>query len=200
MTDTPIETPRKPSVRQLSGPETVFRLPGTQPGSTLIAARESRSSGSLALAPVIEIDKLYPAAQGSRSHLVTALGLLADGIDFLAQARIAAQKGRLIESDRYTQRFQATLPSLFRCRKIGDGFAVVINALHFASINMHGKPLNLDQITTSWRILKELRNGPFVEFEQGLEYVEQLEGCGLEVDPPIVSELLEDLEHEQSLR
>ena len=44
--------------------------------------------------------------------------------------------------------------------------------------------------------MKELRNGPFVEFEQALEYVEELETCGLQVDPPIISELLEELEHE----
>jgi hypothetical protein len=110
---------------------------------------------------------------------------------------MAAQKRRLMEADRYTQRFEATLPALFRCREVGDGYAVVINSLHFAAINKRGEPLNLDQLTTAWRILRELRSKPFVEFDQALEYVEELEASGLHVDPPIVSELLEDLEHEQ---
>jgi hypothetical protein len=83
---------------------------------------------------------------------------------------------------------------LFRCRKIGDGYGVVINALHFSAVNRRGKPLSLDQITTSWRVLKELRNRPFVEFEEAVEYVTELETCGFEVDPPAVSELLEAVE------
>jgi hypothetical protein len=45
-----------------------------------------------------------------------------------------------------------------------------------------------------WRILRELRNKPFVEFEQALEYVEEFETCGLQVDPPIISAFLENLD------
>ena len=199
MDSTPIEIPRKISHSQPLVSDTGFRaLPGTGSSATLAEVGERRSTiGSLALAPLIEIDKLYSAPDESKSQLITALGLLADSVELLAQARIAAQKGRLMDADRYTQRFEATLPALFRCRKIGDGYAVVINSLHFAAINKRGEPLNLDQLTTAWRILRELRNKPFVEFEQALEYVEEFEACGLRVDPPIVSELVELLEHEQ---
>jgi hypothetical protein len=196
---TPIEIPSKISHSQPFVPDTGFKaLPGTESSSTPPEEEEHRSTvGSLALAPVIEIDKLYSAPEESKSQLITALGLLADSVELLAQARIAAQKSRLMDADRYTQRFEAILPALFRCRKIGDGYAVVINSLHFAAINKRGEPLNLNQLTTAWRILRELRNKPFVEFEQALEYVEEFEACGLRVDPPIVSELLEHLEHEQ---
>jgi hypothetical protein len=199
MDGTPIEIPRKISQSHALAADTGFKtLPGTESPSTPIEVGERRSTaGSLALAPVIEIDKLYSAPRELQSRLVAALGLLADSINFLALARLATQKGRALEADRYAQRFEATLPALFRCRKIGDGYAVVINALHFSSINKHGQPLSLEQLTTVWRVLKELRNKPFVEFEQALEYVEELEACGLQVDPPIVSELLEELEHEQ---
>ena len=197
MADTPIDIPRHPSPKPPSVPETGLRLPGTQTGPMPMSLKESHpSEGSLALAPVIEIDKLYPSTKGSRSQLLRALEMLADAIDLLSKARTAAQRNNSIEADRFIQRFEATLPALFRCRRVGDGYGVIVNALHFAAINQHGEPLKLDQITTVWRILKELRNRPFVEFEQALDYVEELENCGLQVDPPILSELLEPPEDE----
>ena len=61
---------------------------------------------------------------------------------------------------------------------------------------MRGRPLSFDQLTTVWRVIKELRNAPFVSFEQALNYVGELETCGLQVDPSIVSELIEDTEDE----
>jgi hypothetical protein len=199
MDGTPIEIPKKLSQSQSLDPDTGFKtLPGTESSSTPVETGERHpTAGSSALAPIIEIDKLYSAPEGSKSALLTALGLLADSIDLLTRARIAAQKGRLLDADRETQRFEAILPALFRCRKIGDGYAVVVNSLHFAAINKRGGPLNLEQLTTVWRILRELRNKPFVEFEQALEYVEEFEACGLQVDPPIVSDFLEILENER---
>jgi hypothetical protein len=41
-------------------------------------------------------------------------------------------------------------------------------------------------------VLKELRNAPFIQFEQALDYVGELEQCGLQVDPPVISELVRD--------
>jgi hypothetical protein len=197
MVDTSIDILRRASPKTSSGDETGIRLPGTQTGSVPVSVKESHwTAGSLALAPVIEIDKLYPATRDSKSQLVTAIGLLADAIELLSKARIAAQKSHSVEADRFTQRFEAILPDLFRCRRVGDGYGVIINSLHFAAINKNGEPFSLDELTTVWRILKELRNSPFVEFEQALDYVEEFENCGLRVDPPIVSEMLESLQNE----
>ena len=59
-----------------------------------------------------------------------------------------------------------------------------------------GSHSSFEQITTVWRVVKELRNSPFVSFEQGLKYVGELEECDLAVDPPVLSELIEESEDE----
>lgn len=195
MPDTPAEFPRMRPGNGHAGSETGVRLPGTQPvPSPSPSAQFGPSTGSSALAPIIEIDKLYQAAKGTGTQFITALESLAEAIDLLAQARVASQKNSPIDADRCVQRFEALLPQLFRYRKIGDGYGVIVNALHFAAVNRRGRPLNTDQITTTWLVLRELRSKPFLEFEQALDQVAELENCGIEVDPPVLSELLAALE------
>jgi len=173
-----------------------FGPSGTQ-GPVPTAARTARQivRGSLAFVP-IEIDKLYPADKNSASDLIAALGLLADAIGLLEKARVAAREKEMVTADRHIQRFQMLLPGLFAHRKIGDGYGVIINSLHFAFVNQHGKPLNFEQLTTVWRVVRELRSAPFVAFDQALKSVGELEDCQLQVDPPILSALIEEPEDE----
>jgi len=171
-----------------------YRLSGTQ-GPTSARTARPVVRGSTALAP-IEIDKLYPADKGYVSDLIAALGVLADAISLLEQARVAARNKEAITADRYWQRFQTLLPRLFMHRKIGDGYGAVINALHFACINQHGAPLSFEQLTTVWRVIKELRSAPVTSFEQALKYVQELEDCRLQVYPATISELIEEQEDE----
>jgi hypothetical protein len=187
MADTIAVFPKPAPRRPIPTRETGVALSGTQPGPVTQVA--SRSSAAPA---VIEIDKLYPATQDSSSDVITALTLLAEAIELIGEARTASQKKDIVTSDRYAQRFQATLPLLFKPRKIGDGYAVIVNSLHFAFINLRGRPLSFEQLTTVWRVLRELRNRPFVPFEQALDYVGDLEECGFQVDPPNVPELVHD--------
>jgi hypothetical protein len=150
-----------------------------------------KTHGATALAPVIQIDRLYDTAPGSTSQIVTVLELLKQADDNLAEARKADNP---IEADRLVQRVQISLPKLFACRSIGDGFGVIINAVHFAFTNLSGKPLTSVQLNVIWRVLRELRARPALSLEQGIQRVEELEGCGLEVDPPDLDDLLEDFD------
>jgi len=147
--------------------------------------------GATAIAPVIEIDRLYEAPPGTSSQIVRALELLKQAIDFLAEAQ---KSNTPMEADRFVQRAQLTLPKLFAYRSIGDGFGVIINSLHFAFTNLRGTPLTPDQLNAVWRVLRELRARPVLPLEQGIQRVEELEECGLEVDPPDLGDLLEDAE------
>lgn len=187
-----IEIPRQsPRGRPATAGTGGFGVTGTQgPAPTVTRAQTSTTRGSAVLAP-IEIDKLYPADKDSASDLIAALGMLADAIDLLEKARVAAHGKEAVTADRYAQRFQMLLPDLFKRRKVGDGYGVIINSLHLALINLHGQPLSFEQITTIWRVLKELRNAPFIPFEHALKCVEDLEECHLQVDPTIVAELIE---------
>ena len=144
--------------------------------------------GATALAPVIDIERLWEAAPGSTSQMVRALELLKQAIDYLSEANTSENP---MDSDRYMQRVQLTLPKLFACRSIGDGFGVIINSLHFAFANRQGTPLTSDQLNVMWRTLRELRTRPAMSLEQGTQHVEELENCGLEVDPSDLGDFLE---------
>jgi hypothetical protein len=192
MADTLLQFPKSSPATAETPRETGVALSGTQPGP-IEPFLEKRTSGALAVG-VIEIDKLYPTSKESASALGEALTLLADSISMLGEARASMQQDDRVTSDRYVQRFQASLPTLFRPRGIGDGYAVVINSLHVAFINQRGKLLSFDQLTTVWRVLRALRNAPFIRFQEALHFVDEIEGCGLNVNPQIISELLEDSE------
>jgi hypothetical protein len=146
--------------------------------------------GANALAPAIDIDRLYEAPDAS-SQMVRALELLKQASDNLAEAQKADNP---MDADRFVQRVQLALPKLFAYRSIGDGFGVVINSLHVAFANLHGTPLNAEQRSVVWRVLRELRVRPAMSLEQGIERVEALEERGLEVDPPSLGDLLEEME------
>src|SRR5579864_976424 len=193
MPETPIEFP-KPKASAPAAPlqGTGFRLPGTATPPVQGTFQSEYQSGSAAR--VIEIDKLYPNEPNSKSRIIAALGLLADAISLLEQARVRVRDKKLLDADRCIQRFETLLIPLFAQRKIGDGFGVTINSLHFAMINQHGEPLTLQQLTTVWRVLKELRNAPFVSFNQSLKWVEEFEQSHLKVDPPVLGSLIEDFE------
>lgn len=153
--------------------------------------RGQRFEGNVAVA-VISIDQLYHAEEGSRPDLIRALSIMANGIEALELSRRAIQDGNLMLADQFLLSFQSLLPDLFGCRKIGDGFANTINAIHFAFVNRKGKPLTFDQTNLLWRIMKELRNGPFLSFDMSLEFVSQLEDASLAVYPSILADLLPD--------
>jgi len=169
-----------------AGVITVHR-PGSVP--TAVSTRSIEVSGATALAPVIEIDRLYEAVPGTTSHLIRALELLKQASENLAAALKCED---IIEADRFVQRVQQALPKLFACRSIGDGFGAIINALHFAFTNLHGTPLTTDQLNTMLRVLRELRARPVMSLEQGVQRIEELEERGLHVDPPEIGELLEE--------
>jgi hypothetical protein len=147
--------------------------------------------GATALAPAIDIDRLWEAAPGTSSQVVTALELLKQAIDILGQAMRSADA---MEADRFVQRAQPTLPKLFALRAIGEGFGVVINSVYFAFINLKGTPMRPEQIKAIWLVLRELRNMPAMSLDQGIHRAEELEASGLEVDPSELGELLENYE------
>lgn len=149
------------------------------------------TQGANALAPVIEIDRLWDAAPGTSSKIVSAIALLKQVSDFLAEAQ---RSDNPMEADRFVQRAQLALPKLFAYRSIGDGYGLIVNSLHFAFSNLHGTPLSAEQCNLIWRVLRELRNRPVMSVETALQRIEEFEGVGLRVDPPEIGSLLEEAE------
>lgn len=146
------------------------------------------TEGSAVRKQFIDIDRLYEGIPGSVSVTVRAIEQLKPVCDNLDRAR---KMNDPIEADRFVQRVQMALPKLFAERFVGDGFGVIINSLHFAFANLHGKPLTIEQVNAVYLVLAELRKRPVMTLEQGIQRVEQLEACGLEVDPSGLGELVE---------
>lgn len=169
--------------------DTALRSRGTRlgPEASQVDIRTDRQTQPR---PPIDIDALYPAAEGPKPEVVEALSLLATATGLLENARAEMQAKESIAADDYVQHLQVMLPDLFRYRTIGDGYGLVINSIHFGLANQAGKPLSLDQTNSVWRVLKQLRVRPFLSFDQALEYVSELEDSGLRVDPTTLSSLL----------
>jgi hypothetical protein len=193
MSDTETSIPKAHSDRPVQHVDGTVTLVTKRDESTHspVHAIAFKTEGATALAPIIPIDRLYEAAPGSTSQIVTALELLKEVCDNLSEAR---ESDNPIDADRIVQRVQLSLPKLFACRSIGDGFGVIINSLHFAFANLNGTPLTSQQLNVVWRVLRELRTRPALSLELGIQRVEELEQCGLEVDPSDVGELIEDFE------
>jgi hypothetical protein len=164
---------------------------GDESTRTVTARTIPQNQGANALASVINIERLWEAPSGTSSQMVRALELLKDVSDLLADALRAQDP---MDADRMVPRVQTALPKLFACRSIGDGFAVIVNSLHFAFQNLHGIPLSQSQLNVVWRLTRELRVRPVMSLEQGIQRVEELEEHGLQVDPPDIAALLEETE------
>jgi hypothetical protein len=200
MSDTTVRAPSKPTETEIRpSADTVGAIPTRRTEFGRARRGPSDTSGANALAPVINIDRLYEAPAGTESQMVRALGLLAECVDLLDQARLEANSDA-ISSDRLVQRVQILLDQLFSCRSIGDGFGLVVNSLHFAFVNLQGIPLSSKQLNSVWRCLKELRTHPALTFDQGLQYVAELEEAGLDIDPSFLDEILEPPTDDESIR
>jgi len=87
-------------------------------------------------------------------------------------------------------RLQVLLPELFCCREIGDGFGAIVNALKYSFANASGNLFTRGQLETIVRVLSTLSNEPFLRFETAVDLISDLEDSGLDVDPPVIAELL----------
>jgi hypothetical protein len=176
---------------QLSNETGASGVKATESARAIYSSGLSLTQGANALAPIIPIDRLYEAPRDIPSRIIPALELLTEADRLLEGARKA--KSRL-DADLATQRVQALLPRLFEYRGIGDGFGVIINSVYFSLENLQGTPLTSDQLNVVWRTLRELRAQPAMTLEQGIHRAEELESCGLVVDPSDVAFLFGESE------
>jgi hypothetical protein len=139
---------------------------------------------------------LYPARQAFSPEHITALGLLRLAIG-RCQRAINAHPGDLMAADIEIQKIQMSLPELFCCRALGDGFGTSVNALICAFQNTEGNTLDQNQIRILEKVFKELRDKPFLSATEADDVVELLESSGFN---PYPKELIEFLSSDQSIR
>jgi hypothetical protein len=139
---------------------------------------------------------LYPARQAFSSEHITALRLLKLAIA-RCQRAIDAHADDPMTADIQIQKIQMSLPELFCCRALGDGFGTIVNALICALQNNDGNALDPNKIKVLKSVFTELREKPFLSAMEADESVELLESNGFY---PYPKELIEFLSSDQSIR
>ena len=136
---------------------------------------------------------LYPIRQAFRPDHITALRLLSLGVGRCQRALESMATNDTLAADTEIQKIQVLLPELFCCRTLGDGFGTIINALISAFETLAGETPNKKQIMMFGRVLRQLREKPFMSADEADEQLELLESVGLSVYP---AELLDFLSSE----
>lgn len=143
----------------------------------------------------ISSSDLYSDAEVASFEVTQAMSLLREGAQCLDDAENALYIGAVLESDMAVERFFALLPELFCCRGIGDGYAAVVQAMHYSLYNNKGMPIDLARIRALKGCVRSLLSGVFVAFDRALNFIHSLESAGFNVEPDIlevVSEILTD--------
>jgi hypothetical protein len=169
------------------------------PGVNITGSSGGASEWARALDPsrmkTISIGVLYQAREAGSKNFNRALELLEEASEALSEAKVAVESKDLVARASEVMRFERLLAPLFECREIGEGFANVINAVHMSIANLHGEPLDDDQIIALWRIVREVASAPFFGFQESLKFVRDLELVGLRSNNDFLvswaSELLE---------
>lgn len=138
---------------------------------------------SLGSGPQVEIEDLYPGLEAGSHELIQALRLLLAANTHVQEASNLLQEGDPIGADLAIQRLHRIFAELFNCRRLGDGFGALINALFCSLENLNGAPLNLEQVHAISRILNLIRREPYIGFAAATEQVDMLEEAGLSIDP-----------------
>jgi hypothetical protein len=149
--------------------------------------------GIVASAAVISVDDIYRAPDAG-TEMGIALRLLREAVSNCEDALLALDNHEPIGADAFMLRAGMTLPELFCCRVIGDGYAEIINAVQSAFENLDGELFSLVQIRAVKNALTTVRNEPRMTFERSLDLVSMLEEAGLKTEPSDIDKLAEWLD------
>ena len=140
----------------------------------------------------INTQDLYPASQELQPELARAFTLLDEATKKLDNSILAINDNDEITSDDCIQQLRMLLPELFCCRTLGDGFASVINAVHYSIENQEDKFFNHSELSVLKFALNRIKTEPFISFDEAVDEVILLEDKGFIVTPTKL-EVLTDL-------
>ena len=201
----PIETQQVRSIRK--GPSATplwdLPMPLSATGTGLEAQKMLTSMG---LVPALDLvipsprlsqSDLYPARHAFSPEHIAALRLLRLAKGYSQRAIVALNDGDEIAADSETQKVQVLLPELFCCRKLGDGFGTLINALISAFESLAGDPMALVQLRAVNHVFALLLDKPFLTTDDADQELEKLEAVDLN---PYPAELVDFLSSAESIR
>jgi hypothetical protein len=148
----------------------------------------------------VPVEDLYPGQDAGAASLVpTAMRILDECLQRLNAASHAVQAGDLVAADDESQHLWPSLVELFCCRRLGDGFGMVVVALRHSFDNQAGMPFSLSQLQSLRLAFTSLRQEPFLLDDRAVQVVLELEATGLKTDVAALDHLADE-DEEQSVR
>lgn len=137
-------------------------------------------NSSLSIAGSIPIEKLYPTEEQNTSNLAIAFKLLEKAAGYSEEALNAFNTENALEQDDAIMRLRPILAELFCLRSIGEGYASLTLSL-FHAIRNPMVEFNESQLASINYALKFLYKEPFMSFDTAIEFIEDLEETGLQI-------------------
>lgn len=132
--------------------------------------------------------ELYPEVNATSPLLSKMHELVSEALAHAVGAHEAVTvRGDLLAADEELARIAAILPELFCLRSIGDGFGMVVSALHCSLVTPIESALTADSMTDkAWvvrKTLETLSKQPFISVDQALDNIERMTDIGLVTVP-----------------
>lgn len=137
---------------------------------------------------VVSTPNLYPLREITSPDIALAMTAADAALVLVNEVIDATEKEIFFQADDALQRLAATLPDLFLCNSLGEGFSALVVALHYAIVNPRDAVLSLDQAQEIRLALRYLKERPFMKHELAIERIVKLEDAGLIVDPILDTE------------
>ena len=96
-----------------------------------------------------------------------------------------------MEADYEITHFQGSIPELFCCKSLSEGFATIVVALGSSLRNRRGNILTREQLLAVVSCVARLNQELFLKYETALALIDELEDAGLNTDPSIASPIAE---------
>lgn len=162
-------------------------------GTFIPATSEFINVGSKSETPInrLSTEDLYPSVDDRPSSLNASLSLLHETETFLHSALSSTREDDLIGADDAMTKFQVTLPELFCCREVGDGFALAVSSLFHAVGNATEIPFSEGKILALIFVVRFLRKNIFCSIETAVDVSDKLLSAGFDTNPPAMTEIAE---------
>lgn len=143
------------------------------------------------------LDDLYGDARDGSDLVQVARRILLECEQHILAAIDAASKDDPLGADLEASRAFAIWPELFLCRSISEGLGAAVLGIHYAYLNAVGDLFSNKQLQQLADSVAFLVQNPFLNFDRALDLLDDLDDCGLKVDPPEASALGEILVQDQ---
>ncbi|WP_339135650.1 MAG: hypothetical protein WGN25_18515 [Candidatus Electrothrix sp. GW3-4] len=139
----------------------------------------------------IKTRALYPCQESITPLFNKALLLLDKAIEEITEARESLKNDDFIGQDNAMLHLAKILAELFCCRSLGDGFGAVVSALFHALANRdHGALTTETQINQIASILRKIQEEPFIQFEESIDMIMDLEDLEFNINPAHVDQMM----------